>query len=144
MAKDREYNRLIQSRRWRKLRAEHLRASPWCVRCLEEGVRTPATQVHHVRPVESVPTCDRERVAFDSYNLMSLCAECHRAEHQRAMSPVKEREQRRNEILNRMFDECFTDTPPNFLKQGIGGVNPTSPQIYTRGENFQAVGDFEK
>lgn len=119
MAKDREYNRLIQSRRWRKLRAEHLRASPWCVRCLEDGVRTPATQVHHVRPVESVPTCERERVAFDRYNLMSLCAECHRAEHNRTdISPVKERERRRNEILNRMFDECFTNPPPIFLKQG--------------------------
>lgn len=34
--------------------------------------------------------------------------------------------------------------PPNFLKPGIGGVNPTCPQVNTRGENFEAVGDFEK
>jgi 5-methylcytosine-specific restriction protein A len=38
----------LYGRRWRKIRAAHLAAEPWCVRCLEEGAYIPATDVDHI------------------------------------------------------------------------------------------------
>ena len=37
----------LYGRRWRKIRVVHLAANPWCVRCLEDGVYNPATDVDH-------------------------------------------------------------------------------------------------
>ena len=38
-------------RRWRKLRARKLAEEPRCERCLTSGRLTPATEVHHRKPI---------------------------------------------------------------------------------------------
>ena len=52
MAKDADYRRLIHTARWLRLRRDTLTAHPLCERCQVDGYVTPATEVHHVRPVE--------------------------------------------------------------------------------------------
>lgn len=42
---------MLNTTRWRKLRALHLARHPFCADCAAEGVVTPATEVHHIRPV---------------------------------------------------------------------------------------------
>lgn len=49
-----------------------------CRECRRYGKTTAATTVHHVWPREQYP----ER-AYDSSNLLSLCAACHNAMHDR-------------------------------------------------------------
>ena len=49
MSHNRLYISLINTQRWRALRAKTLGARPLCEVCLKEGRVTPATEVHHVR-----------------------------------------------------------------------------------------------
>lgn len=60
---------------WRKLRAAHLAAFPWCAWHLERGQVEAASHVHHVEDVAVAP----ER-ALDPTNLESACPPCHNAE----------------------------------------------------------------
>ena len=72
----------ISSVRWRRLRQHVLSRHPMCQRCEAEGRITPATEVHHVRPVEDAPTAaERARLMFDVHNLRSLCHACHVLTH---------------------------------------------------------------
>ena len=82
MAKDKDYRQLINTARWRKLRARILTANPLCERCKEEGRITPATEVHHRTPVESaLSRLGKEQLMFDPHNLLALCHDCHVKEH---------------------------------------------------------------
>ena len=56
MAKDKEYNKLIHTNKWLRLRRDVLTKHPICQRCEAEGRLTPATEVHHIRPVEEAFT----------------------------------------------------------------------------------------
>ena len=47
------YQQLINSRKWRQLRAEKLAANPLCERHLKEGKVVAASVVHHIVEVES-------------------------------------------------------------------------------------------
>lgn len=58
---------------WRKLRADHIAAHPWCRRC---GSR--AVEVDHIVPRREAP----ER-RLDPTNLQSLCKPCHSGAKQR-------------------------------------------------------------
>jgi len=66
--------RSISCRRWRTLRARHLRAHPMCSVCGGIGL-----EVHHIVPREVAP----ERT-FDPENLATMCRECHRKHHEYA------------------------------------------------------------
>lgn len=84
MSKDATYKKLINSMRWRRLRSAKIRSCPLCERCMERGIYTSATEVHHVRPVEKgTDEPEMERLCFMWENLMSLCHECHRDIHDR-------------------------------------------------------------
>lgn len=55
-----------------------LTAHPACQDCEAEGLLTPATEVHHVVPVDSGRTFeDKRRLAYDPCNLRALCHACH-------------------------------------------------------------------
>lgn len=83
MPKDTAYRRLISSARWRRLRRAALSRRPLCQDCLEQGIVEPATEVHHVRPVEeALGAAERERRAYDPSNLRPLCHACHLRAHQ--------------------------------------------------------------
>lgn len=71
-ARDRGYDA-----EWRKLRAQHLAAHPYCVRCGD-----PASVVDHIVPVKIAP-----HRRLDRTNLQSLCVAHH--------SGAKQAEERR-------------------------------------------------
>lgn len=73
---------VYSSSKWKKLRKAKLIQNPLCEKCLENGIITPAIDIHHI--VSFVPVADRLRrleIAFDFDNLMSLCKECHQKIH---------------------------------------------------------------
>lgn len=82
MARDNDYRRMIHTGRWLRLRRDKLGDFPLCERCEEEGRHSPATEVHHVVPVEDAVTRqDKERLMFDYHNLRALCHDCHVRTH---------------------------------------------------------------
>lgn len=92
-----EYSKLMNSRRWKRLRAAYLSLHPLCEACEINGRTTPATEVHHVVPIESKAgrLQDMEALAFDPNNLKALCKACHveahRALHSQSTQQAKER-----------------------------------------------------
>ena len=70
----RQYNRRANAahydRRWRKISAAYLARHPLCAECQRAGRLTPATETHHIMPV------DRGGTDAES-NLMGLCKSCH-------------------------------------------------------------------
>ena len=59
---------------WRQLSERKRAADPLCERCLERGISTPATEVHHIQPIATHPEL---RLVIS--NLMSVCHTCHEA-----------------------------------------------------------------
>lgn len=100
------YHRLLNTRRWRRLRAAQLDLCPLCADCRAEGVLTPATEVHHAVPVETARSAaEMARLAFEPLNLVSLCAACHTRRHKELRSHSAEENQRRAEQRARGFWE---------------------------------------
>ena len=64
----------LYGRRWQKMRVKQLKNQPWCEICLENGVHTLATQVHHVERHEG------DEHMFYNSPLQSLCISCHSKE----------------------------------------------------------------
>ncbi len=89
--------KLINTTRWRRLRAAVLSEHPLCAVCLREGRTAAATEVHHITPVEAGVTARRrERLAYDVANLMPLCHGCHVAVHRSAGKNTRQENERRN------------------------------------------------
>lgn len=109
MARDDVYNKLIHTTRWLRLRRNKLTTHPLCQRCADEGRITPATEVHHVNPVEeAVSYNERERRMYDPNNLRSLCHHCHVLTHTEIGRSGKAATRARNnqhvsEIVERFF-----------------------------------------
>ena len=94
VAKDKQ--EIYNSREWKDLRIQKLRANPLCEQCIKDGeaagvpdgyVRS-ATCVHHIVPIETARTKDEmRRLAFCQHlpnplnGLMSLCQSCHARIH---------------------------------------------------------------
>lgn len=95
------YQRLMNSNRWRELRAAKLAANPLCERHQKEGKVVAASVVHHIVEVET-GTTDAEcaRLAYSWSNLQSLCRECHAEVHKDAGYHTRRvHEERANERL---------------------------------------------
>ena len=97
MARDPRYQKLLNSKRWKELRAWKLRQTEgYCEICYAEGWRgidALAVDIHHIVPVESVIDQGEEamkRVCFNPANLMALCVRHHVEIHQQAGSHKKE------------------------------------------------------
>ena len=81
---------IYNSREWKELRIQKLRANPLCEQCIKDGeaagipggyIRS-ATCVHHIVPIETAKTKDEmKRLAFDVNNLRALCFACHARIH---------------------------------------------------------------
>lgn len=66
-----------KSMRWRKKQEQILRRDKYlCQDCKRYGRRVDATEVHHIKHVDEYP-----ELAFESSNLVSLCASCHNKRH---------------------------------------------------------------
>jgi hypothetical protein len=61
---------VYRSERWRRLRAELIKAHPYCARCNARGVRLYADHKRELR--DGGP-------AFDPSNIEILCSKCHGA-----------------------------------------------------------------
>ncbi|MCY4300949.1 MAG: HNH endonuclease signature motif containing protein [Aestuariivita sp.] len=72
MAKPRNYDVYLKTRRWRNLRLQKLEMNPLCERC---DVVTEAKVVHHRRAINDGGD------PWDMDNLESLCQTCHNAIH---------------------------------------------------------------
>lgn len=109
MSIDKDYNRMIHTMRWLKLRRKKLSAQPLCEDCEERGLITPATEVHHVIPVETGVTArEKEQLMFDYSNLRALCHDCHVQVHVRMGRGGKEAAaRRRREQVGRINKKFF-------------------------------------
>lgn len=61
----------LYDRRWQARRKAHLSQHPWCEDCLEQGIYTAATDVHHEKRHGGDP------LVFATSPLRSLCHVCH-------------------------------------------------------------------
>lgn len=111
MAKDKDYNKLIHTARWLRLRRDILTEHPICERCEAEGFVTPATEVHHRKPVEyGINYAEKRRLMFDPDNLMALCHDCHVKEHTYMGRSGKGATRRRNdEQIRAVIDKFYGD-----------------------------------
>lgn len=110
MAKDKDYKKLIHTPLWLRLRRDTLNAHPLCEACEAEGYITPATEVHHRRPVEyGINYAEKRRLMYDPTNLCALCHDCHVKKHIEMGRSGKEATQRRNAqqvagVIKKFFD----------------------------------------
>lgn len=97
MSRDKRYQKLLNSKQWKELRAWKLaQTQGYCEICYAEGWRgidALAVDIHHIVPVESVidqGETAMKRVCFNPSNLMALCVRHHCEIHQQAGSHTKE------------------------------------------------------
>ena len=97
MSRNPHYIKMINSNKWKLLRAKKLQSNPVCEVCEANNRSTLATEVHHTVPVESVShELGMRQLMFDYNNLQSLCHSCHSDAHRRAFSHSKEAVQANN------------------------------------------------
>lgn len=96
MSRNKDYQRMLNSKRWRELRAWQLERQPLCEICHAEGYVRSAVDVHHRQPVESGRTvAEMEQLCFSPSNLQSLCISCHARVHKEARSHSRDNHQQR-------------------------------------------------
>ena len=77
-----ERQKIYNTTTWQKLRLSYMQQHPLCEECLKKGIIKSAKDIHHKVSFMTVDDkAERERLAFDSDNLMALCRECHNAIH---------------------------------------------------------------
>lgn len=116
MSRDKNYQRLLNDKQWKLLRAAVFRrTNGLCEMCMKEGHITPGVDVHHIRPVEQAKTVEgpdgmRAR-CYDPNNVMLLCVPCHIKTHQemRSHTPekVRENKKRRSQRFLEMNDPNY-------------------------------------
>lgn len=100
MSRNKDYIKLINCYKWRKLRNEQLKRNPLCQVCGDI-----ATEVHHLKPIESEKEYDRmEALAYDTNNLQSLCHKCHSDIH---ITMKKHKKQTNNELNKKKLNDFF-------------------------------------
>lgn len=110
MSRDKRYQRLLNDKQWKLLRAAVFRrTNGLCEMCLKEGFITPGVDVHHIRPVEqakSVEGPDGMRArCYDPNNVMLLCVPCHIKVHQDMHTHTKEKVAENKERARQRFME---------------------------------------
>jgi 5-methylcytosine-specific restriction protein A len=116
MSRDKNYQRLLNDKQWKLLRAAVFRrTNGLCEMCLKEGFITPGVDVHHIRPVEQAKTVEgpdgmRAR-CYDPNNVMLLCVPCHIKVHQEMRSHTREKVKENKERARQRFLEA---NDPNY------------------------------
>ena len=113
MSRDKRYQRLLNDKRWKLLRAQVFRrAGGLCELCKAEGFITPGVDVHHIKPVETGRTVqEMERLAYNPANCQLLCIACHIKVHQNMYSHTKEKVRENKKRRSRRFLEM---NDPNY------------------------------
>lgn len=108
MARDRTYNRLIQSAEWLRIRKRKLNRNPLCEDCLKRETITAATEIHHITPCEmAISDEELRRLMYDESNLSSLCRSCHHERHKMLKSHSKEAVAKNRERMSERFEKRF-------------------------------------
>jgi len=111
MSRSKEYQRLLNARRWAEVKAfVWRRAGGLCERCRREGIITQGRDCHHIRPVEQATTMDgpdgmRAR-AYDVNNIELLCIPCHIRAHEELRSHYKENVEENKKRARQRFLEA--------------------------------------
>ena len=107
MSRNKDYQRLLNSRRWKELRVWKLQRNPLCEICKAEGYVRAAVDVHHIKPVESARTLmEMEELCFSPTNLMALCIPCHQKVHTELGKNTKlNRKERQRQSLVRWIEK---------------------------------------
>lgn len=113
MSRDPRYQRLLNDKRWKLLRAEVFRrANGLCELCKAEGFITAGVDVHHIKPVEQAKTVqEMERLAYNPANCQLLCIPCHIKVHQDMRTHTKEKVKENKERARQRFLEM---NDPNY------------------------------
>ena len=108
MARDKRYQKLLNSPRWGEVkRIVWARAEGLCERCRREGYITAGVDCHHKVPVESAKTEEHMRkLAYDVSNIELLCIQCHIKTHQEMRSHTKEKVKENKARARRRFLEA--------------------------------------
>ncbi len=93
MSRDPRYQKLLNDKRWKLLRAEVFkRTNGLCEECLQQGIYTPGVDVHHITPVETAKSIqEMERLTYTPSNCRLLCIPCHIKTHQAMHTHTKEK-----------------------------------------------------
>ena len=119
MSRDKRYQKLLNSKQWKLLRAAVFRrTNGLCEMCLKEGFITPGVDVHHIRPVEQAKTVEgpdgmRAR-CYDPNNCQLLCVPCHIKVHQDMQTHTKEKVAENKARARQRFMEA---NDPNFVSE---------------------------
>ena len=107
MARSKDYQRLLNDKRWTILRRQYLQTHPICERCKAENRITAAVDCHHKIPVESAKSlADMEQLCYSWSNLQALCIPCHIATHKEmGKSTKKNHQQREHDRVQRWLDK---------------------------------------
>ncbi len=76
--RDKKYRRFYNSPEWRRLSAQYMADVGY--RCEHEGCTHIATEVHHIKPIQTPEGWERR---LDYTNLKAVCVDCHNKEHGR-------------------------------------------------------------
>ena len=96
MSRNKDYQRLLNSKRWKQLREWKLRHDPLCELCRANGLVVSAIDVHHIDPCEDARSlAEMEEKCFRISNLQSLCIPCHIKVHTEAKSHTLAAHQKR-------------------------------------------------
>lgn len=77
-----ERQKVYHSSLWRNLRLWKLNENPLCEICLIERKVTGADHIHHLKSFVGIENkVERDKVAYDPDNLMSVCETCHARIH---------------------------------------------------------------
>ena len=117
-----EHMRLLNDRRWKETKAiVWQRAKGLCEWCIRDGIAAgveggwirPGVDCHHLVPFESGRTqAEMERLCWDPNNVVLLCVEHHRAEHNQKGYHTKEHVQaRRAERFERWKEKMSGQNP---------------------------------
>lgn len=67
---------------WKKMRRAKLMEQPLCEICLLQDIITLGEDVHHlISFMEAQDPFERDRLAYDSNNLIVVCRNCHNSIH---------------------------------------------------------------
>ena len=117
MSRDKNYQKLLNAKEWKTLRAWYLGKHPLCELCEEKGLVVSAIDVHHKIPVETARSMLEMRdLCYRPDNLQALCISCHANLHKQQHSHTKQsHRQREDERLERW--KARHKTGPSFNPQ---------------------------
>jgi len=129
MSRDKNYQRLLNSPRWREVKTQvWRRANGLCERCIREGKEagvpngyiTPGVDCHHIKPVESGRTVmEMEQLCYNPSNIELLCIPCHIKTHQEMGShTAKYHKENYKKARNRFMEQ----NDPNYKPEDNGTV----------------------